>query len=93
MIYQKQRGTIRWIKCGDVGSKFFHSTATIRHRKKLITSLKSDNNEEFFSHDTKMLWMAYKERLGSSTPINLSDNLEDLIIMAESGDTRGPLHT
>ena len=65
---------------------FFHSTTSIRHRRKLITSLKSDNNEEFFNHDTKaeILWTAYIERLGSSTPIVLPDNLDELIIMAEN---------
>lgn len=30
-----------------------------------------------------MLWTAYKERLGSSNPITLRDNLEELIFMAE----------
>ena len=38
-IYWKQRGTIRWVKEGDAGTKFFHANATIKHRKKLITTM------------------------------------------------------
>ena len=38
-IYWKQRGTICWVKDGDAGTKFFHANATIKHRKKLITTL------------------------------------------------------
>jgi hypothetical protein len=33
-IYWKQRGTLKWVKFGDEGSKIFHAIATIRHRKK-----------------------------------------------------------
>ena len=33
-IYWKQRGTIRWVTCGDARTNFFHANATIRHRKK-----------------------------------------------------------
>jgi hypothetical protein len=84
-IYWKQRGTVKWVKFGDAGTKFFHSTETIRHRRKMITSLKNNNNEEFFNHKTKaeLLWTAYKERLGSSNPITLPNNLEELIIIVE----------
>ena len=38
-VYWKQRGTICWVKDGDAGTKFFHANATIKHRKKLITTL------------------------------------------------------
>ena len=43
-IYWKQRGTVRWVKFGGAGTCFFHSTATIRHRRKLITSLQTESN-------------------------------------------------
>jgi len=36
-IYWKQRGSIKWVQMGDVGTKFFHNNATIKYRKNLIT--------------------------------------------------------
>jgi len=36
-IYWKQRGNIKWVQLGDVGTHFFHANATIRYRSKLIT--------------------------------------------------------
>lgn len=38
-IYWKQRGTVKWVKFGDASTKFFHVTATIRHRKKMMPVL------------------------------------------------------
>jgi len=38
-IYWKQRGTFRWVIKGDASTKIFHASATIKHRKSLITSL------------------------------------------------------
>ena len=39
-VYWKERGTIRWVKFGDASTQFFHATATIRHRKNMITMVK-----------------------------------------------------
>jgi hypothetical protein len=67
-IYWKQRGTLKWVKFGDEGSKFFHAIATIRHRRNLITSLQDDNGVSHTEHHAKaaILWEAYKVRLGTS---------------------------
>jgi hypothetical protein len=67
-IYWKQRGTLKWVKFGDEGSKFFQAIATIRHRKNLITSLQDANGISHTVHQVKanILWEAYKDRLGTS---------------------------
>ena len=40
-LYRRQRQTIRWVKLGDENSRFFHVNATIKHRRNLITTLKT----------------------------------------------------
>lgn len=84
-IYWKQRGIVKWVKFGDAGTKFFHSTATIRHSRKMITSLKNNANEEFSIMRLKLssYWTTYKERLGSTNPITLPNNLEELFDIVE----------
>jgi len=54
----------------------------------MITCLKSSDGTEVFNHEAKaeLLWHAYKERLGSSNPLHLPQNLEDLISLAENLD-------
>jgi hypothetical protein len=47
-IYWKQRGTVKWVKFGDEGTKFFHANATIKQRRNLTTSLQNDNHNDFF---------------------------------------------
>jgi hypothetical protein len=61
--------------------QFFHATATIRYRKKMITMLKTVDGKEAYSHITKaeILWEAYKERLGATNPVVMPANLEELI--------------
>jgi hypothetical protein len=87
-IYWKQQGTIKWVKFGDAGTKYFHANATIRYRKKLITCLKSNDGTDVYNHEAKaeILWLAYKDRLRSSNPVHLPDNLPDLISLAENLD-------
>lgn len=65
-IYWKQRGTVKWVRFGDAGTKFFHGHATIRHRKNLITVLEDTYGQLQTRHPVKVqiLWEAYKERLG-----------------------------
>jgi hypothetical protein len=46
-IYWKQRGTIKWITCGDACTKFFHVNATIRHRINLIAILQDEQGNVF----------------------------------------------
>lgn len=56
-IYWKHQGTIKWVKFGDVGTKFFHANA-----------LGDDSGVLYTNHSAKatILWNAYKERLGVS---------------------------
>jgi hypothetical protein len=85
-VYWKQRGTIRWVKIGDASTQFFHATATIRHRKKMVTMLKAADGSEVFNHSGKadILWEAYKERLGSTNSVDLPTNLDELIQVAQN---------
>jgi len=41
-IYWKQRNTVRWVKLGDENRSFFHTMATIAHKRNFI----------FFSYKT-----------------------------------------
>ena len=54
------KGHSKWVKFGDAGTKFFHANATLRHRRKLITSLKAADGTEVFNHESKanILWEA-----------------------------------
>lgn len=79
-IYWKQRGTIKWVKFGDAGTKFFHANATLRHRRNLIAALEDDTGI-LHSHHTKMaeiLWNAYKDRLGVQEFQNMVFDLSSL---------------
>ena len=52
-IYWKQRGAIKWATLGDAGTKFFHTNATIRHRRNVMPSLRTDSGESVTSHAHK----------------------------------------
>jgi hypothetical protein len=80
-IYWKQRGTVKWVKFGDEGTKFFHANATIKHRRKLITSPVDDNGLELFDRTSKadLLWASYKERLGTTDNIFMQFDLGTLL--------------
>jgi hypothetical protein len=80
-IYWKQRGTLKWVKFGDEGSKFFHAIATIRYRRNLITSLQDANGVSHTEHHTKaaILWEAYKDRLGTFDSPEMLFDLRQLI--------------
>jgi hypothetical protein len=87
-----QRGRIKWATLGDENTKFFHTTATIRHNKNSIMVLKDGNGIDKFNHEDKaqLLWEAFKERLGTSeftqmhfdlsAFINPTAGLQDLIL-------------
>jgi hypothetical protein len=80
-IYWKQRGTLKLVKFGDEGSKFFHAIATIRHRKNLITSMQDANGVFHTNHHTKadILWEAYKDRLGTPNSPEMLYDLSKLL--------------
>jgi hypothetical protein len=88
-IYWKQRGTLKWVKFGDEGSKFFHAIATIRHRKKLINSLQDANGVSHTEHHTKadILWEAYKDKLRTSDSPEMLFDLRRLLQQSDVLDT------
>lgn len=67
-IYWKQRGNIKWVQMGDAGTKFFHSNATIKYRKNLVTVLETTDGIIANEHreKEKVLWEDFKDRLGTS---------------------------
>lgn len=67
-IYWKQRGNIKWVQLGDAGTHFFHASATVRHRNKLITKLNISDELTVSSHQEKeqILWDEFRQRLGVS---------------------------
>jgi hypothetical protein len=88
-IYWKQKGTLKWVKFGDEGSKFFHALPTIRHRKNLITSLQDANGVSHTAHHAKadILWEAYKDRLGTSNSPEMLFDLGQLLQQSDALDT------
>lgn len=67
-LFWKQRGSIKWVKFGDAGTKFFHANTTIRHRGNLITELHAEDGTIVSDHNEKekLLWEDFKLRLGTS---------------------------
>ena len=80
-IYWKQRGTIKWVTYGDARTKKFHVKATIRHNRKLITSLENPAGDLIYDHNAKanLLWESYKERLSLTAYESMSLNLDSLL--------------
>ena len=64
----------------DENSKFFHSIATVRHRRNLITSLNSPSGVPVYDHNSKaeLIWSDFKDRLGSSCYQNMLFDLDSL---------------
>ena len=79
--YWKQRGTIKWVKFGDEGTKFFHANATIKFNKNLITFLRDCNGSLVSEHELKagIFWESFKERLGKSEYQQMSFDLLNFI--------------
>jgi len=80
-LFWKQRGTIKWVKLGDEGTNFFHSIATIKHRKNSIASLSDQSRILLYNHDAKanLIWCDFKERLGSSCYEGMQFDLDSLL--------------
>lgn len=59
---------MRWVKLGDKNTEFFHSIATISHKKNFIVSLTNQERNQITDHDQKanLLWTAFKERMEKS---------------------------
>ncbi|GAU10224.1 hypothetical protein TSUD_421490, partial [Trifolium subterraneum] len=44
--YWKQRAKMHWLQEGDMNTRFFHMSATVRSKKKKVTKLTADNGTE-----------------------------------------------
>jgi len=79
--YWKQRNTVRWVKFGDENTHFFHTMATISHKRNFIVSLVNADGIIFTEHEQKanLLWAAFKNRLGISESPTMAYNLSDLL--------------
>jgi hypothetical protein len=79
--YWRKRCTIRWVKMSEDNTKFFHAMASQRMRRNTISVLKAADGRMVSDHDEMagLLWSEYKERLGTSVPINMQFDLDRLI--------------
>jgi hypothetical protein len=79
--YWKQRNTIRWVKFGDENTQFFHSLATITHKRNFIVSLTNGEGDLITDHVKKanLIWNAFRERLGVSDFEGISYELGELL--------------
>ena len=82
-VYWKQRNSVRWVKLGDENTHFFHTTATIAHKRNFIVSLTNTDGSIITDHEQKanMLWTTYKNRLGVSEFTDISYDLSSLLLM------------
>ena len=71
-VYWKQRFTVNRIKYGDECTKFFHSIATISHRRNAISQIQNDQGAWIQDHEGKagLLWNSWE--LVQSSPCILT---------------------
>jgi hypothetical protein len=86
-IYWKQRNTVRWVKLGDENTQFFHTIATINHKKNFIVSLALPDGSSIIDHEQKAqhLWSSFKQRLGASEYSNMAFDLNSLLVQHDMG--------
>jgi hypothetical protein len=79
--YWKQRFTQRVMQFGDENTKFFHSMATERYRKNVISQLVDGSGRVVQDHGelSSILWQEFKRRLGSSVGVSMQFDLQDLV--------------
>lgn len=53
LLQYQQRETIKWVKFGDECIEFFHATASVKHRRSVITSLVDGQGVTHISHEEK----------------------------------------
>lgn len=77
----KKRCTIRWVKFGDENTKFFQASATDSHRRNKISHLSLDDGSIVTTHAEKeqILYMAYKNRMGTRGSMDMILNLSDMV--------------
>ena len=79
--YWKERCTVRWVKFGDENTKFFQVMATDRYRKNNVATLQTPEGLVVEDHNGKeaLLFHAYSDRLGTSSPTQMHFDLPSLI--------------
>jgi hypothetical protein len=72
---------VKWVTLGDANTKFFHSHATVKFRRNLITQLINEQGQVVSDHTEKatLIWESFKERLGTSNFTNLSFDMPTLL--------------
>jgi hypothetical protein len=81
-VYWKQRNTLRLVKLADENTEFFHSFATISHKRNFIVSLTSTDGDSITNHEQKanLIWSSFKDRMGASDFKNISYDLSSLLV-------------
>jgi hypothetical protein len=79
--YWKQRFTQRVMQFGDENTKFFHSMATERYRRNVISQIVDGSGRIVQDHGelSSFLWQEFKRRLGSSVGVSMQFDLQDLV--------------
>jgi hypothetical protein len=79
--YWRQRLTYRITQYGDENTKFFHSMATERYRRNVISQIIDDTARMVIDHGAKsaLFWQEFKRRLGSSVQTTTQFNLQDIV--------------
>jgi hypothetical protein len=70
------------VKLGDENTHFFHTMATIAHKRNFIVASSDTEGNSIVDHEQKanLLWIAFKQRMGVSEFSGMSYNLSDLLI-------------
>lgn len=81
IIYWRQRNIVRWVTMGDENTSYFHTMATIGHKRNFIVTLTQPDGSTTSDHDQKaqISWNAFKERLGKSEFTNIAYDLSTIL--------------
>lgn len=73
---------MRWVKLGDENTHFFHTMATIAHKRNFIVALSDSDGNSITDHEQKanLLWSTFKQRTRVSDFSGISYNLNDLLV-------------
>jgi hypothetical protein len=66
---------------GDENTKFFHSMATERYRRNVISQIVDGSGRMVQDHVelSSIFWQEFKRKLGSSVGVTMQFNLQDLV--------------
>lgn len=71
---------------GDECTRFFHAKASVKNRINYISSLTGDSGQIYSDHDEKarIIWEAFKDRMGRSEFRHMNFDLEQLLVRDEN---------